>query len=498
MPGSGAYAIGFDLGSSSVKAALVDLSTKKVEQTTSFPATEMAVISAQSGWAEQDPELWWQYVCQASNNLLSEAGVDKSSIKSIGLSYQMHGLVMIDKELQSLRPAIIWSDSRAVDIGSRAFEDLGEAYCLQHLLNAPGNFTMSKLKWVQDNEPEVFNKIYKFLLPGDFIALRMTGNANTTISGLSEAIIWDFEEDKLAVPVLDYFGFDQSIVPDIVPTIGGQGKLTATAANQLGLQPGIMIGYRAGDQPNNAMSLNVLEPGEVAATGGTSGVVYAIEDKPVYDPKSRVNGFAHVNHTRDQNRIGILLCLNGAGSQYSWLKHEVAQEGMTYPEMENMAGTVPIGAEGLRILPFGNGAERIFENKDLGAHMINLEFNQHSQAHVFRAALEGIAFSFVYGLDILREMGIHISVLKVGNDNLFQSAVFSQTIASLTGCEIDVLETTGAVGAALASGVGIGEFSSIEEAMTEPNIVKQYHPEKDSNEYERAYSLWKSDLIKLL
>lgn len=492
------YSLGFDIGSSSVKASLIDIESKREIRTTFYPRTEMDVISRQSGWAEQQPEVWWENVCHASQRLLSKLDLDVKQILSIGISYQMHGLVLLDKEHHIVRPAIIWSDSRAVEIGRKALSDLGEEKCLEHLLNSPGNFTLSKLKWVLDNEPELFKRIKHFMLPGDYISMKMTGNVNTTLSGLSEAIAWDFKEEKHASFLFKYFGFDESLIPEIVPTFGEHGKLTREASLQLGLEAGTTVSYRAGDQPNNAMSLNVINPGEIAATGGTSGVVYAVVDKPVYDKKSRVNGFAHVNHTSENQRIGILLCINGAGSQYSWMKNQIARDGTSYEDMERMISSVPVNSEGLRIIPFGNGAERVLHNKELGSHVINLQFNRHKRAHFYRAALEGIAFSFIYGIEVLKEMGIPLNVIRVGNDNLFQSEVFSSTIASLIDCPIEVVETTGAVGAAKGAAFGAGYYKRLDEALKEEGIAKTYYANNVNGEYARAYEVWRSDLERLI
>lgn len=485
------YLLGFDVGSSSVKAALVDADTKEVVRSTYYPRTEMDMIARQSGWAEQHPEVWWENLCHASNRLLSKMDIAIEDIKSIGVSYQMHGLVVIDENQGVLRPSIIWSDSRAVQIGEEAAGNIGEQKCHEHLLNAPGNFAASKLKWVLDNEPELYARIHKFLLPGDYIAMKLTGEVTTTIQGLSEAILWDFKENKVADFVLKEFGICCSLVPELVPSFGQQGVLTKQAANQLGLVAGIPLTYRSGDQPNNAMSLNAIKPGEVAATGGTSGVVYAVVDKPVYDPKSRVNGFAHVNHCPDHPRIGMLLCINGAGSQYSWIKKQVARDGTSYNDMERMVSAVPVNSDGLRILPFGNGAERVLENKDLGSHIINLQFNRHKRAHFYRAALEGIAFSFAYGMNILKELGIPMDIIRVGDDNLFQSTVFASTIASLMQCEIEIIHTNGAIGAAQASGYGLGFYKCLEEAMCRNEKIGTYAPVNLNGEYKRAYETWK-------
>ncbi len=501
------YLLGYDIGSSSIKAALVNTETGETAAVVQHPETEMAMTAMQPGWAEQDPEIWWDCVCTATKKLLAKTNVQATDIQGIGISYQMHGLVVVDKNQQALRPSIIWCDSRAVEIGNRAFDEIGHEKCLTHLLNSPGNFTAAKLKWVKDNEPALFEKIDKFMLPGDYIAMRLTGEAETTASGLSEGILWDFVENKVADYMLDYFGFDKKLIPSIAPTFSLQGEVSQAAANATGLRQGTPVAYRAGDQPNNALSLNVLQPGEVAATGGTSGVVYGVLDKANFDAKSRVNGFLHVNHQPHPNhksqitnhRIGILLCINGAGSQYAWVKKDIGGGKHSYQEMEQLASQVPIGSDGLRILPFGNGAERMLENCDPGAQILGLNFNRHNSAHLYRAALEGIAFSFVYGIGILKEMGMDVSVMRVGNDNLFQSAVFANTIASLVGCTIEVVETTGAVGAAKAAGVATGIYPSIETAMASVKIMGRYEPVAERvGEYRGAYERWKADLEKAI
>ncbi len=527
------YLLGFDIGSSSIKAALVDAASGATVGVTHHPDSEMTMIAVQPGWAEQEPQHWWDCVCAATQKLLQKTNTQPADIQGIGISYQMHGLVVVDKNHEPLRPSIIWCDSRAVGIGNRAFDEIGHERCLSHLLNSPGNFTASKLKWVQANEPALYEKIDKFMLPGDYIAMRLTGEAMTTPSGLSEGTLWDFKQNTIADLLLDHYGIDRSLVPHVAPTFSLQGELTAEAAEATGLRKGIPVAYRAGDQPNNALSLNVLQPGEVAATGGTSGVIYGVVDKPVFDPESRVNGFLHVNHQSSTvrqlavgsqvqqsksltveaklvapdcqlpteglpTRIGILLCINGAGSQYNWVRQHVAQSGMTYGQMEQAAAVVAVGADGLRIVPFGNGAERMLGNQDPGAHIANLNFNRHTSAHLYRAALEGIAFSFVHGAGILKGMGMSVSVMRVGNDNLFQSAIFGQTISNLLGCTIEVVETTGAVGAAKAAGVATGAYSSIEEAMRNTSVLMRYAPTNTNGIYKNAFASWEEALGKII
>ncbi|MEZ4940278.1 MAG: FGGY family carbohydrate kinase [Saprospiraceae bacterium] len=490
--------LGLDIGSSSVKAALVDAKSGATLGSVFSPETEMEMQAPHPGWAEQHPEIWWEHVCKALQMLLHTTRANPSEIAAIGISYQMHGLVTLDAAGQPVRPAIIWCDSRAVSIGDAAFRDLGESYCLKHYLNGPGNFTASKLKWVKENEPENYARIRHFMLPGDYIAFRLTGEACTTVTGLSEGILWDFAENKVADELLNYYGIERDVIPGIAANFENQGRLTQTAADALGLRPGVPVTYRAGDQPNNALALNVLRPGEIAATGGTSGVVYGVVDQLVSDAQNRVNSFAHVNHRVKIPRIGVLLCINGSGIQYSWMRRQMAQDGISYAAMEQLAATTPVGSDGLCIIPFGNGAERMLGNQNIGAQIANLHFNRHNRAHFYRAALEGIAFSFVYGMKILRSLGLELSIIRVGNDNLFQSDIFSSTIAELLGCRIEMIETTGAVGAAIASGVGIGLWADPGEGLGAQQRVKIYEPENKTGPYSNAYEQWANYLKKAI
>jgi xylulokinase len=431
--------------------------------------------------------------------VLKQGRIPAGDISAIGISYQMHGLVVIDKNRKVLRPSIIWCDSRAVETGENAFNELGREYCLGRLLNSPGNFTASKLAWVKENEPHVFEKIHRIMLPGDYIAMRMTGLVTTTVSGLSEGIFWDFRENAPGRFLLDHYGIDSSVIPDIVPTFGEQGRLEGAVAEELGLKPGIPVAYRAGDQPNNAFSLNVLNPGEIAATAGTSGVVYGVSEEIRYDPESRVNTFVHVNHDRNNPRLGVLLCINGTGILYSWLKKNMAKSDLDYPEMNRIASTVPVGSDGLIILPFGNGAERMLGNRDPGSTFANLNFNIHSGAHILRAAQEGVVFAFHYGMEIMKLTGIQPSVIRAGHTNMFLSPIFRESLAGLTGAVIELYETDGSQGAAKGAGIGCGCYAGSEEAFRSLKKTQVIEPAPaDRARYLDAYDLWQSALQKIL
>jgi xylulokinase len=450
----------------------------------------MAINSPRPGWAEQDPEQWWNYVVMLTRKLLAESHVDAAAIKAIGISYQMHGLVLVDKEQSVLRPSIIWCDSRAVEIGRKVFDTLGQEFCLQHLLNSPGNFTASKLRWVRENEPVVYEKIHKAMLPGEFIAMKLTGEITTTVSGLSEGIYWDFARGGLSSELLGQYCIDRALLADVKPTFSNQGQLTRPAAGQLGLKEGTMVSYRAGDQPNNAFSLNVLNPGEAAATAGTSGVVYGVIDKVSYDKKSRVNPFAHVNHETGQTRLGVLLCINGTGILNSWLRRNVAS-GMSYDDINRAAAEVAPGSDGVSILPFGNGAERILENREIGCQMSGVDFNRHNRAHLLRAAQEGIAFSFRYGIDIMKDMGLALRVIRAGHSNMFLSPIFRQTLATVAEATIELYDTDGAQGAARGAALGAGIFASPKEAFASLKKMEEVTPAAgDRDAISGAYSRW--------
>ncbi len=488
------YLLGFDIGSSSVKISLVNGESGECISSAYYPKQEMKITALRPGWAEQEPDLWWKNLKLALSEVLASSKVESGKIGAIGISYQMHGLVMVDKNRQVIRPSIIWCDSRAAQIGDRAFSEIGDERCLSHLLNSPGNFTASKLKWVKENEPENYARVYKFMLPGDYIAMRLTGDIRTTVSGLSEGILWDFRENSVAKLLLEHYGFDGSVIPEIVPTFGDQGRLSSSAAADLGLVAGTMVSYRAGDQPNNALSLNVLNPGEVATTAGTSGVVYGVSEEIRFDPASRVNTFAHVNHAAEKPRLGVLLCINGTGILNSWLKKNFGGS-LSYDEMNNLAAQVSIGSEGLSILPFGNGAERVLKNRDIGATISGLNFNIHNTGHLLRAAQEGIVFAFKYGMDIMENTGIHPSVIRAGKANMFLSPVFSETLTGVTGATIELYNTDGSVGAARGAGIGAGYYPSFKDAFINLKKLGTVEPElSKTGQYREAYQHWLNNL----
>lgn len=488
--------LGIDIGTSFIKVSVVNAATRQAVASAQYPETETPIKSVQSGWAEQSPEMWWEHTVQAIQKLNTANKFDPKDIAAIGISYQMHGLVIVDKQKKVLRDAIIWCDSRAVEIGEKACREIGEDICTSHLLNSPGNFTASKLAWIKENEPSLYKQIDKIMLPGDFIAMKLTGIITTTSSALSEGVFWDFKNEAISGNVMKNFGFDFSLIPEVKELFSAHGKVLVAVAKQLGLNENVKVTYKAGDQPNNALSLNVLQPGEVAATGGTSGVIYAVTDKLLSDKFSRVNSFVHVNHTTDKKRIGVLLCINGAAIMNSWAK-KICGENLTYKEMDAQAEKIKPGSEGLFVFPFGNGAERMLQNKMIDAHINNIDLNKHTKAHIFRAVQEGIAFAFRYGLDIMRENDLYPTIIRAGKANLFLSDVFIQSFVNATGVAVELYENDGSAGAALGAGIGAGIYNSFDKAYSNFKPLVKYEPSEISL-YDKLYNEWKEMLKKHL
>ena len=492
------YSLGIDIGSSSIKVALFDIDLGITVSRIGYPEQEMSINAVYPGWAEQDPEAWWNYTQTAIKKVIAQSAIDGKAIDCIGITYQMHGLVLVDKNKTVLRQAIIWCDSRAVAIGAKAFDDLGHDFCLTHLLNSPGNFTASKLRWVKENESQVFEKIHKIMLPGDYIAMKLSDAITITKAGLSEGIFWDYIEQRPSEKLLRYYGLDEALLPAIVPEFGEQGVLSQQAASSLGMRPGIPIAYRAGDQPNNAFSLHVMQPGEIAATAGTSGVVYGVADRLIHDTRSRINPFIHVSNSTDNVRLGMLLCINGTGILNSWMKKNVGGN-ISYDEMNALAAKVPIGADGLSIIPFGNGSERMLENKSPGGNIFGLQFNRHGRGHVFRAAQEGIAFSFAYGIHIMNELGMQVRTIRAAHANLFLSEIFCKTLSLVTGATIELYNTDGAEGAARGATYGAGIFHSFDETFASLKKLKSISPDETLVlQTQEAFKQWQKHLSTVL
>lgn len=488
--------LGIDIGTSSIKVSVVDASSQQIVCSAQYPETESEIIALKPGWAEQSPEMWWEHVQLAILKLHAQRKYNPADIGAIGIAYQMHGLVMMDKDQKVLRNSIIWSDSRAVEIGNKAFDAIGKEKCLLHLLNSPGNFTASKLAWVKEQEFALFEKADKIMLPGDFIAMKLTGEVTTSISALSEGVFWDFQNSELSKDVFNYYGFNTSLIPPIKDVFADHGRVTKEIASALSLKEGIPVTYKAGDQPNNALSLNVLEPGEVAATAGTSGVIYGISDQLTYDDHSRINTFAHVNHSPSHKRLGVLLCVNGTGILNRWMKN-ITGEHVSYQQMNQAAATVKAGSDGVLILPFGNGAERILENKIPGAHISGLDLNSHTKAHLYRAAQEGIAFALRYGLDIMEENGMKPKVIRAGKANMFLSDIFTECFVNTLNIPVEMYNCDGSAGAAIGAGLGSKTYKDSKEAFQHFRPVQLVEP-NGKKEYEEFYSKWLVQLNKQL
>jgi xylulokinase len=482
--------LGLDIGSSSVKGVILDAASGRALAHASSPATELEISAPVTGWAEQHPDLWWEHVCNVIAALRAHNPAALHSLKAIGITYQMHGLVLVDTQGKPLRPAIIWCDSRAVPYGEQACAKLGAEVCLRAFGNSPGNFTASKLAWVRDNEPEIMRQAAHFMLPGDYIALKLTGKVGTTRSGLSEGVLWNFSTNALATEVLSVLGLPPELIPPIGDNVGAFEEVRSDVAKELGLPAGIPVTYRAGDQPNNALALNVLRPGEVAANAGTSGVIYGITSQLGVDSRSRVNNFLHVNSTTNDPRIGVLMCVNGTGSFYRWVRNTFAPT-TSYAELNRLAESSPVGAQGLVGIPYGNGAERTLGNATLGASFEQIDLNRHSLGNVIRATQEGIVFALCYGVEIMRDMGLTPTRVRAGNANMFQSPLFCRTFSTTLNVPLELYTTDGAEGAARGAGIGAGILSYTDafQGLQKELTVEPHTESREATQ--AAYQKWK-------
>ncbi len=489
------HLLGIDLGSSAVKASLIEAGTGRLVAQASSPEEEMAILSPRPGWAEQDPEEWWRNAVAAAGRIRILAPKEMQDVEAVGISYQMHGLVVTDRSGRVLRPAIIWCDGRAVEIGARALREMGVDACMRRLLGGPGNFTASKLAWVRENEPEVFSRVRLAMLPGDWLAARMTGSCSTTASGLSEAALWDFEHDEPARFVLEHFGIPISVIPPVSPAFSVQGEVGAAHSAELGIPRGAKVSYRAGDQINNAFALGALRPGDAAANAGTSGVVYGVTSERKPDPGGRVNTFLHVNHSKMDPRYGVLLCTNGAGGLYRWIRGllNAGESGpWAYGRMDDQAGKAPPCSGGVLVLPFGNGPERSLGNRNPGASIHGVDFNSHGLPHVLRAGLEGVAFSLRHGVEVMQSLGFGLSAVRAGDANLFKSRLFRRIFSSAVGARLLVFGTDGSQGAARGAGVGAGLYRTPEEAAGRLDVLDEIRPDPDlAARYEETYRRWR-------
>ena len=491
------YFLGIDLGSSSIKLAVLDANTGKSVASSSVPDQEMRIDAPQSGWAEQHPEKWWEYTCNGIKKL-GDQGIDLKQIKAIGISYQMHGLVLTDKDLNVLRPSIIWCDSRAASIGEKYYQEKGASFFQDRVLQSPGNFTASKLKWVQENEPQLFDQIAHMMLPGDFLAAKFSGVAQTSKSGLSEAALWDYKKNALAEEVLEALDLPRAVIPEIVPNFSHQATIAPKIAEALGLSKNVEITYRAGDQPNNALALNVNKPGEIATTAGTSAVIYSVTDQDAFDAENRINTFLHVNNTEAQKRNGVLLCINGSGILYQWLRKMLStgkDELLSYDFLNAQAAKVGPGSDGLHFYPFGNGVERIFNNKKSFSGLQNLDFNRHAAAHMVRAACEGIVYAMNYGFEVMQQIGAGGTSVKATKANLFLSPVFREIFVNTTQTSLELYETNGAEGAARGAAYGYGFYKSLDEAAQGLELLSTQEPQSALKEhYTNLYQTWKKNI----
>jgi xylulokinase len=492
------YTIGYDIGSSFVKGVLWDEERGEVAAHVTVPDREMPIRAEKADWAEQDPEMWWEAVKAATQRLIDMVPGAGGRVRGIGVSYQMHGLVLLDRDGKVLRPSIIWCDSRATGMGKELEKAVGEEAVRRQLLNSPGNFTVSKLAWVIRNEPETASRIRWVMLPGDWIAYQLTGMVSTTVCGLSEGMLWNFKDHVPHVKALEAAGADPEWIPPVAPNPGDQGVVGSAVGAEMGFAPGARVLFRGGDQPMNAYGLGVDGPGMWAASAGTSGVLYRVDPVREAEPTGMANRFAHIGHSAENPAIGTLLCLNGAGIAYAWLRR-VMFAGQEYAAINEHVAAVPAGADGVMFHPFGNGAERMLDNRQPGAGWSGIHFNRHGQGHLARAVMEGIVFAFVHGMRHVDPSLPALPVIRAPHAGLFRSELFASMLSTLAGADVQLHAGDGATGAAQGASVALGASAikalDSNAARDEPGVLKTHSPDPSIHDaLESAYSRWKDAL----
>lgn len=469
--------LGIDVGTSSVKVSIVGEDGVILASATAPASSERAINSPNPNWAEQNPEDWWEDAQQAILNLPLEA---RLQVEAIGIAYQMHGLVLVDSQFQPVRPSIIWCDGRNIQESQILAESLGLDALENRLLNKPGTLTLAKLAWVAEHEPETLAKAHTFGLPGDFIAYKLTGEWSTTKSGYSEMVGWDF---GASIPFEEGFrkaGWKLPL-PEARPNLEEGAPIQKVIAEKLGLPPSARVTYRAGDQPNNAFGLGVLQQGETAISAGTSGVLYGIGDSSP-GLHEGINRFLHVN-----SQIGVLMCLNGVGSALAFARRTWFQN-QSYEALSELASQAnPENCP--YFFPFGNGAERILSERAFSG-FTELDFNRHNLPELARSVFEGIAFAYRLGSEKMEKAGCLSKVVNGTESGLLKSSFFAQLLANELQVELILSEGDGSTAAARGAALGIKKI------LPKPAPLKRYLPTSPAN-HER-FSHWHKILEKFL
>jgi len=455
-----AYLIGIDASTTATKALLIDDRGEIV----AVAATEYDFQTPHPLWSEQDPALWWDGAVASVRRVLAESGIDPAAVVGVGLTGQMHGLVLVDAAGQVLRPSILWNDQRTASQCDEIRARLGKS----ELVRITGNdaltgFTAPKILWVQENEPDVYARIHKILLPKDYVRYRLTGDFATDRAGAGGTLLVELATRDWSPTVVEALGLRPEWLP---PTHEGTqitGVVSAAAAEATGLRAGTPVVGGGGDQAAQATGVGAVEEGIVALTLGTSGVVFATADKPFYQPEGRLHAFPHALPGK-WHLMGVML--SAAGS-LRWYRDTLAP-GAAYDDLLAPAAAIPAGSDGLLFLPYLTGERTPHPDPLARGAFVGLTV-RHTQPHLTRSVLEGVAFGLRDSFELMKDAGLSaIRQVRVSGGGA-RSPLWRQILADVLGSELVTVNTTegAAFGAALLAGVGAGIWSNGQAACNQ-------------------------------
>ena len=470
------YMMGIDVGTTGTRAVIVRPDGHVVGAAT---GDHQPMRMLRPGWAEQDPEDWWQAALVAIRRALSEARLKGSEVAAVGFTGQMHGVVLLDKALTVLRPALIWCDQRSQPQCEWITQKTGRERLIQYVSNpALTGFSAPKLLWVRDNEPQVFERAAHFLLPKDFVRFRMTGEFASDVSDASGTLLFDVTNRRWSREMLAALEIDSALLPRVFESPEITGEITQETAVLTGLTAGTPVAAGAGDQAASAVGNGIVLPGLTSATLGTSGVIFSYTESPKLDPRGRIHTFCHAV----PGKWHVMGVTQGAGLSLRWFRDQFAPSETWYARntdadpyelLIRQAERVPAGCDGLLWLPYLMG-ER---TPHLDAQARGMWFGltaAHTRAHLIRSILEGVAFSLRDSLEIFKEIEIPVEQIRASGGGS-RSFLWRQIQADIFGKELVTLRTSegSALGAALLAGVGARIYASVEESARYAIEVKE-------------------------
>jgi xylulokinase len=486
--------LGIDVGTGGTRAALVDPRGRVIGAAT---AEHAPMSSRRFGWAEQSPEDWWRAACQAIRECLAKTSVSAAEVSAIGLTGQMHGLVLLDAQDRVVRPAIIWCDQRT----EQECRDITQRVGAERLIELTANpaltgFTLPKIWWVRRHEPELWARVRSLMLPKDYVRFRLTGERAIDVADASGTLMFDVVHRRWSQEMLKISQLDEALLPKVFESVEISAYVHQDGANQAGLRPGIPVVAGAGDQAAGAVGMGIVKPGAVSATIGTSGVVFAATSAPVLEPHGRIHTFCHAI----PNRWHVMGVTQGAGLSLRWFRDQFgagADDGRDpYDRLADEAAQAPAGADGLLWAPYLMGERTPHLDPNARGALVGITA-QHTRAHVIRAILEGVAFSLRDSLTLFREIGVPIESIRLGGGGA-RSPLWQQIQADIYGMPVELIEADegGAYGAALLAGVGSGNWSSVEAACesavrvakrAQPNAKTAEQMDRQYKEYRKLY-----------